>query len=448
MKTILIDFNWSRDKDPRIPLGHASILSFLAQFDRIQVTSLIFSVNKNLSVKDVVEKILGKVDSNTVLAFGVYIWGESIVRKAIRLLREKGFRGQIILGGPQISYSGPGLEEIYPEADVFIRGFGEEALAELLLSSKKTIQGVHWKGEFDNNLQANLELSNLSSPWLNGICPVKNQAFVRWETQRGCPFRCAFCQHHEPGSRLKRSNLDYNRIKAEIELFCRSGVKEIAVLDPIFNMGPYAIEILEYFHRLGFKGRLALQCRAETTTDEFLEAASKLDVKLEFGLQTVIEEESQAIKRKNQIPIVDKVLGKVRDLGIFHEVSLIFGLPLQTTESFLKSVDWCLERQVPVIRAFPLLLLRGTALELEKAKWGLISMNSTNLAFESNSYSFEDWSFMAKISEALKLTENAHPKNVIELANKLQPDLDRWNPDNVYVSGLQVKKTNFMSNHP
>lgn len=437
-RVILVDLYWTRDKDPRVPLGHASILTTLKERG-IDARSLVVAVNApHLDAAGIcaaiLEETVGCAPDEVDVAFGAYVWGEALLQEVLRRLRAEGFGGRLILGGPQISYSEGGLELLYPDADVFIRGYGEEALAALARTThQEPIDGVHWAGTLDRRTRASVDLEKLPSPWLTGTIPLYEQRFIRWETQRGCPFRCAFCQHREAGARLKRRALGLPRVEAEIDLFCQADVREIAVLDPIFNMAKHAVGVLERFADRGFEGRLSLQCRAEAIDDAFLDAAAALDVCLEFGLQTIHPEEGSAIKRRNHIGRVDTALAGVRARGLEHEVSLIFGLPLQTVASFEASVAWCLEREVPVIKAFPLLLLRGTALERERERWGLgDSGGAMPMVVRSSSFDAHGWGEMARLSEALKLTEGRHPRTLAALkalATTLEPDLLRWAPD-------------------
>jgi radical SAM superfamily enzyme YgiQ (UPF0313 family) len=431
---VLVDFYWTRDKDPRVPLGHASLLAALRE-EGIEARSIVIAVNEGQhDPQRVAAAVFDAAANGSDVAFGAYVWGEDLLRAVLRELRRMGFGGRIVLGGPQISYSSGGLEALYPEADAFLRGYGERALPELVRSATgQAIVGVHWAGHVDLNKQAQVDLESIPSPWLSGTIPLEGQAFIRWETQRGCPYRCGFCQHREAGARLFRRALAQSRIDDEIDLFCASGVSDIAVLDPVFNAGPNAVAILERFAAHGYRGRLSLQCRAELVNDAFLDAAAALNVVLEFGLQTIHTIEGKAVSRQNQIDKVDKALAGVRARNITHEVSLIFGLPCQTLASFRASVAWCLERRVPVIKAFPLVLLRGTATERDRAMWGLRdSGGSMPLVIASDTFDEAAWAEMARLSEALKHTEGRHPATLGELdavARALEPDVLRWIPE-------------------
>ena len=64
-------------------------------------------------------------------------------------------------------------------------------------------------------------------------------------------------------------------------------------------------------------------------------------VVLELGLQTVHRNEWRLIDRPNNLSSVRKVLTETRKRNISTEVSLIFGLPGQTFDSFKQSVDFC-----------------------------------------------------------------------------------------------------------
>ena len=97
-------------------------------------------------------------------------------------------------------------------------------------------------------------------------------------------------------------------------------------------------------------------------TEEFVEACSPLNIKLEFGLQTIQHTEMKAIDRPNNLKRIESAIQILLDNDITFEVSLIYGLPTQTVEAFKNTIAWCQQRGVSNIKAFPLMLLRGTKL--------------------------------------------------------------------------------------
>ncbi|RYZ17001.1 MAG: B12-binding domain-containing radical SAM protein, partial [Myxococcaceae bacterium] len=264
-RVILVSIDWTRDKDPRLPLGHASIVAALRRA-QVEVRAFSFPVNhadfdEERLLATLLEETRGVEPGQVDVGIGVYVWNDRVVKRLLSALRRAGFRGRIVLGGPQISYAAAGLEQLYPEATAFVRGYGEEAMVSLASSSAPiTFSGVHWAGQPDAMLQAQARLDALASPFLDNVLELSGgQRFIRWETQRGCPFRCSFCQHREAGSRLRRRDLPLDRLEREMELFVRSGVDDIAVLDPLFNLGDHALSVLRGFQRLHYRGRLSLQ---------------------------------------------------------------------------------------------------------------------------------------------------------------------------------------------
>lgn len=237
--------------------------------------------------------------------------------------------------------------------------------------------------------------------WTPSCVGKGNPPCDSWESQRGCPFRCTFCHHRQPGRTIPVSAVRRDRIDAEIDVFCRAGVCRISVVDPVFNLHhDHALHVLKRFAAHGFTGELSLQCRAELVTPAFLDAVQTLDVTLEFGLQSINPNEFRAVGRPNHMAKVAAVLREVGRRGIRHEVSLIYGLPEQTPASFARSISWCENLGVPVIKAYPLLLLRGTPLSLNREAWGLeVDEGDLPIVVRSGSFSREDWQAMHRLAE-------------------------------------------------
>jgi radical SAM superfamily enzyme YgiQ (UPF0313 family) len=399
---VLVSLDWLRPKDPRVSLGHASLRARLAALPNLEVIPVAVAVNApGFDRAHLLATILRRVRDGADIAIGVYIWNEPVVQWLLPALRGAGFTGRIVLGGPQISYAPAGIAGVYPDADVLIRGYGEDALAEVVRAdAPRPIAGVTWRGGIETVIPASVDLAGIPSPILSGIAPV--QPFMRWETQRGCIYACSFCQHRDSGARPRQRRLANQRIAAEVDVLVAGGVRDIAILDPIFHTNPAAVDILGRFADRGYTGRLSLQSRFELVDDAFLDACEGVHVRLEFGLQTIHRPEMKAIHRMNDLAAADAVIAKLHARGIPFEVSLIYGLPAQTLASFEASVIWCRQRGVPVLRAFPLMLLRGTELERDRAKWNLReSADAIPVVVSSDSFSNDEWGQMQEIADRL-----------------------------------------------
>lgn len=415
---ILIGLDWIRDKDPRMGLAHASILANL-RAKNLSVLERSYAVNNpDFSMDSVTEFILTNTREKTDVAFGAYIWNEPALQTILAQLRQNGFTGRFILGGPQVSYVKKGIESYYPLGNVFIRGYAENALARFMTSQeeKPVIAGIHYANEPDLGLSAKVDFNDIPSPFLTGI--INPRPFIRWESQRGCPFRCSFCQHRETDSTQQRKYFSESRIMREIEWITSNQIiNDIAVLDPTFNSGPHYMGILNEFYKRKYKGKLSLQVRIEMVTSEFLDIVEKLNqigtVVLEFGLQTIHKNEQALIQRPNNMKKVEEVLKEVNRRNIPVEVSLIFGLPGQTVESFKQSIEFCKALGVPTIYAYPLMLLRGTPLYYKKRELNLVESSDIHIdkiprlqqgiphVISSDTFTFVEWQSMATMAAAL-----------------------------------------------
>ena len=400
---VLVSMDWIRPGDPRTGLGTASIAAAL-RARNVDVTVIDSAVNRlGFDVEAVIAETHRVVDlcgPRPIVGVGAYVWNEAETQALLGSLRARDC--DLAVGGPQVSYAPRGtLERLYPSADLFVRGYGENALGELATGREPNdITGVHVAGGPDAGRLASANLDALPSPHLDGTLPV--QDFVRWETQRGCPFDCSFCQH--PGPKGLRGRFPLDRVDTELRAFAAGGTQRIAVLDPIFHAKVgRSIEILRQAATAELQAHLSLQCRFELVTEAFLDALAPLNVTLEFGLQTIHPAEARAVDRPNDMKRVREVVDLLHTRGIPFEVSMIYGLPNQTVDSFRASLDWCASVGVPTVRAFPLMLLRGTRLARLRDRWGFVEESDGRIPIvvSSNSFSQSDHAEMAAMAKAL-----------------------------------------------
>ena len=404
-QVILVSLEWRRPQDGKFGLGIISIAAALEDAGvswRIidaQVNSPDFSL---ANVHDELLHAIAEAGPGCLVGFGTYVWNDHEVCSLISQLRGTG--AKIVLGGPQISYMAKGqLESTYPEVDYFVRGHGETAMVTLASEERlPSNSGLHVAGTPDMGHRAEHDLLSLPSPYLLGTAELREN--IRWETQRGCPFKCSFCQHREPG-KWHMQGFHEQRLERELALFVDKRVQRISVLDPIFHANSKrAIGILNSIKDADVDAQLSLQCRFEMCNHKFLDALEGLNVTLEFGLQTIIEDEYRAIRRPNHMKKVHGTTRELHERQLDFEVSLIYGLPNQTLNSFRESVDWCMQQEIPKVRAWPLMLLRGTPPYEQMGRYGF--KESTDqpipIVVSSNSFSEVDHAEMARIARELE----------------------------------------------
>lgn len=176
----------------------------------------------------------------------------------------------------------------------------------------------------------------------------------------------------------------------------------------------------------------------EMITEEFLKLVTELNqtanVVLEFGLQTIHRKEEVHIQRPNNRRKIERVLAETYAKGISTEVSLIFGLPEQTVDSFRETINFCKHFKVPVILAYPLRSHRGTPLYDNKNTLQLVESTAVEMnlgsdhighVISSPSFSKEDWEKMAEMARELDNYNAVHGQNntTRKMANTLNHTL-------------------------
>lgn len=407
--TLLISFDLVRPGERSPSLAIASILAHqrndARRRDRMTVehhSINMLEVGGQARVEDFqIQLEARQVHRFDCIALSAYIWNEYLLNPFIALLRELGFDGKVVLGGYQVTYGREAeLLQRYPDCQVFIAGQAEQAFAEL---------PEHLGAEAPLFLNVPVEFEQLASPYLTGTLPVPLGAgMVRMETKRGCPYRCSFCAHRDLITRSVHRH-PMERVFQELALLNDRRVQRINVLDPIFNAGKEHLEVMREVVRLGMRSTFTLQSRFENIRGEqgaaFLELCTQSNFHLEFGLQTTDHEVSKHIDRANRMDLVDAALEQLVARDIPFEVSLIYGLPGQTVESFQRSIGHLHAKGCTDIKAWPLMLLPGTKLHDRKEQWGMreeaLGEFKIPVVTESHAFTREEWERMKNMAERL-----------------------------------------------
>lgn len=409
-QTLFISFDLIRQGEIEKPLAIATILSYLKNdrylqdtmnFHHLSINSLKYGGQARPNNFD---KYFSDIDLDKFdfIALSAYIWNEYLLNDFIKYLRTLGFRGKIILGGYQITYSDKkDLPLQYPDTQIFVSGYAEQSLREIFTSTATIDAPVF--------LNSSVDFSEIPSAYLtNEIVVAVNTEMLRLETKRGCPYRCSFCAHRDlTKNKVFKHPLD--KVFNELALIIDKRVRRVNILDPIFNSGKEYLDIMREINRINSTTVYTIQTRFEnirgTAGTSFLDLCATGNFHLEFGLQTTDITESENVNRRNNLQQIDVVIGQLRERQISYEVSLIYGLPGQTVDSFKHSIDFIEKRGCSIIKAYPLMLLRGTELFHEKQKWG-IKEEATGefnipVVTSSNTFTRNEWEQMNDIANNL-----------------------------------------------
>lgn len=409
-KLLIISFDLIRAGESKKSLAIASIMSYLKNDKRYGIDFLVehFSIN--------MFEIIKKTDRNDFfsglftynfedidfVAISAYIWNEYLTNDLINYLRiDLGYSGNIILGGYQISYSSSPENE-YPDCQYYVSGYAEQSLLKILIEKTEL-----------KRISSTVNFLEIPSPYLKGELPInKKQEMVRLETKRGCPYSCSFCAHRDlTTKRVYKHDLD--KVYKEIAYFCEKSVGKVNIIDPIFNMGTDYLSILSEMCRINFSSLVSMQVRFELIKGDrgklFLDLCENLNTRLEFGLQTALLSESKLINRQNNQEVIERVMKELKTRGLSYEISLIYGLPNQTLDSFQYSIDFAFNNGCENVTAYPLMLLKGTELYEQKQSFGFREKKSGEfnipVVIESNTFSENDWYSMKSLAEQLNMND-------------------------------------------
>jgi len=443
---LFISFDVPRFEYPSISYPLASMIAsienkgFKASYFSIDVKQVLqdkgktphFQENERLNYEAFIKKMKENNDLSTIVtnrlisnldyfkkfkyvAMSVTRWSIEHCNFFSKILKGNNYKGKIIFGSYEITAcDDKDLEREFPYADLFIKGYSEKAYVKLL------------NGEIENKIiDEKINEEDMVSPYLSGIIPLHSRK-IYWETKRGCKFRCDFCEWGALKDKNVVIQINKSRLIKEIDLIRDSNVEELNILDGTFNVGEHYLEILRYILE-STNLNVTFQARFECLTDEFLSLCGKYNqrVHLEFGLQTIHQEEMQTIGRKNNLEKVKSALEKLNEKSIDYETSVIYAIPGQTMESFIDTIDFLLYHKCPKIRAYPLQLARNSKLssEEQQKKWKIKlrtdSQTKVSSVDSSISFSAETRRDMDLLAERL-ITDNdlykTHtlPKNLIK----------------------------------
>jgi len=305
-----------------------------------------------------------------IVLFSCYIWNTELTLKLASDLKQLSPHMSIVLGGPEVSFGAFDMMVRNPAIDCIVRGEGEETCRDLLLALRDggalgEIDGITYRqGEeiiANPEREAIAELDRLPSPFAAGLVDL-NKPLVYYETSRGCPFSCAFCMSSiDSGVR----SFSMERIRRDLRLLMESGVQTVKLVDRTFNFdAKRANEIWHFILELNRGSKFHFEIAAELLTKDNLELLAEVPpgmFRFEIGVQSGGEETLAAVARQSSL---GKLFDNVRRLKELTRVTvhldLVAGLPGETVDGFLASLQGLFALNPDHIQVEPLKVMKGT----------------------------------------------------------------------------------------
>lgn len=246
-----------------------------------------FEFNINMQREDVFAQI---VDYD-VLWFSCYIWNISFVYKLIDDIKAVDSGKIIVLGGPSVSFNAKEVMESHPSVDYIMCGEGEDIISPLAECIEKKeqpeIAGVLYRK--DGKLQGSSEYRFAEEL----ECVPYRADIVYFESSRGCPFSCSYCQSGFFKDGVRYYDLD--KVKEALAELAGMNIPIVKFVDRTFNANEKrAAAILEYLLTLKCDTIWHFEIGGDLLTDRLINLLNKGNFQVEIGIQSFNEEIGRA----------------------------------------------------------------------------------------------------------------------------------------------------------
>ncbi|MGW7284987.1 radical SAM protein [Streptomyces sp. NPDC054847] len=326
---------------------------------------------------------LGHVD---VLALSVYFWNREPSMRLAEAVKRRWPGCAVVVGGNDVTHQAAAVFAGCEAVDYLVHGEGEFTFRELLKALAPPGSGAGAELERTRGISFRRDgipytvpvgerisdLSSVPSPLLSGVYgpdDIRDSRVIILETNRGCPYSCAFC-YWGGATRSKVRPFPLERIKQEITFVVTHARPDATLFlaDANFGIIGQDIEIAQWLvselRRLD-KRIFLFTNWAKNTSGRVLETAeilysSNVIAAVTLSAQSFTPEVLRIARRSNIKPDYYRSLqAEFRRRGVPTYTELIWGMPKESVETFLQGLEYVIASGgFPVV--YPLLLLNNT----------------------------------------------------------------------------------------
>lgn len=354
----LVQINNSFSGQNYLPYSIACLQSYARQRLSPGKFDFLPMIYKRIPVSEIVDRLEGA----DVIGFSSYVWNARISLEAARRIKRLHPDRLVIFGGPHVPDHAENFLRDNPFIDLVVHNEGEKTFVELLnrLPGRdwSGIRGISYIDAAGNFVRAApvermRDLEELPSPFLNGIFDdliasnPEEQWIGLWETNRGCPFQCTFCDWGS-ATAGKVTKFEFDRLRGELDWFAKREVKYIFVCDANFGIQKRDVEIAEAVaeirERTGFPHGFSVQNTKNATERAYQTQKILSDAKLNKGvalsMQSLDPTTLKNIKRDNiSLETYFELARRFTADKVETYSDIILGLPGETYDTFRNGVD-------------------------------------------------------------------------------------------------------------
>ncbi|MHA6799834.1 KedN5 family methylcobalamin-dependent radical SAM C-methyltransferase [Bounagaea algeriensis] len=340
-----------------------------------------------------------------VVGFSVLGWNVHQFSAVAEAVKQANPQTVIVFGGNHVANQAERVFRHCQAVDVVVNGEGEFTFRNILhaVLAEEDYFGIEDISYQDNHGQLVTtqardritDLDEIPSPILTGAIPLLDDAgnfrydVALLETNRGCPYHCAFCFWGGAVGQKVRA-FSRERLRQELETLAQAKAETIVLCGANFGMLPQDMEFVEDL--IAVKDRYGYPMALETSWAKNKNAMFYKIVRLmrdaglqssfTLALQTLDADTLSNMNRRNmKINHWRELAEWLASEGLDAYAELIWGAPGETPGSFLEGYDE-LAKHVSRIAAYPLLLLPNTDYTERRELYGFVTVRGERDDFE------------------------------------------------------------------
>ena len=378
-----------------------------------------------------------------LVGFSNYTWNSALSKFAGQWIKNRDPSLPIIMGGPNIRTYPKGIEEFLRAndyVDTYCMFAGEISVYEILkflldqpeekrtsnILRSRVVNGCY--SIFKNHLIGNSnytrpdDLDEIPSPYLTGLMDpfLKEGYYPILETNRGCPFSCTFCIWGISAlNKLLRFSMQ--RVKEELSYVANSSYESSAIVlaDANFGILPRDVEIAQHIRNLYDETKSFSSIRmywSKVAKPHMVDIGKILGhlTHTYIAFQSLDDKVLENVKRKNiRIEELSNLIEKLKGFSYGAQTDLLVGLPGETYQSHMDSLDKALSMGLTHIFGGEIQMLPGAEMDEEgyRDRFGL----KTKYRFIEGGYGLYRDQFVYELQESIRETKSMSEDEMLKL---------------------------------